>query len=63
ERALLVKSYQKIINLLKDSKEVQQRLIKLLDTYLRSNNVNLGTLADILALATSFTLLEHSRSD
>lgn len=61
EKAVLIKSYQKLINLLKDGEEAWRRLTKLLDTYLRSNNINLGTLADILALATSFTLLEHSK--
>lgn len=62
-KAMFIKSYQKIINSLRDFKEAQRRLGELLDTYLRSNNVNLGTLADILALATSFTLLEHSKSN
>lgn len=58
--ALFIKSYQTIINSFRESKETQLKLRRTLDRYLRSKNINLGTIADILALATSFTLLKHS---
>ncbi|MEM2443721.1 MAG: triphosphoribosyl-dephospho-CoA synthase [Sulfolobales archaeon] len=60
--ASFTKSYQEIINLLGDNNEVQQKLLKVFDSYLRSNNINPGAVADILALATSLTLLNHAES-
>ncbi|MCC6022827.1 MAG: triphosphoribosyl-dephospho-CoA synthase [Sulfolobales archaeon] len=56
--ATLIKSYSNIIRSLPNDK-IKNLLKNSLDKYLRINNINTGTLADILALATSFTLITY----
>ncbi len=61
EKSLLIRSYLQVVNLLKDREISKNELIETLDNHLRHSNVNPGTISDILALATAFTLLERDK--
>ena len=53
--AIFIKNYVSLINTL-DNKILKEELLSILDNYLRERGVNVGTLADILAVATALTL-------